>query len=190
MSVYDYSSINLTVVNKNKLGKKLNFNTRFIAQYGTGNLFPNESQLYLAGANPEELMDNKFTRSQGFFPMDWMGYGANTNYFQAGGGLNLRGYAGYLAPEGMPDGNIRFTYKGTSGAAFNAELEFDQLFKRKRYAKFVTQRYWLYKMSYRIKTTFKLNMYLFGDIGVINYNQYFYEDLKFGDFLFFSCVYF
>ena len=31
-----------------------------------------ESQLYLAGANPEALMDNKFTRAQ-FIPNDWIG---------------------------------------------------------------------------------------------------------------------
>ena len=181
MSAYDYASVNLTVTNKNKLGKKFNFNTRFIAQYGTGKFWPSESQLYVAGANPEELMDNKFTRSQGFFPMEWMGYSEKTNYFQMGGGLNLRGYAGYLAPEGLSDGNIRFAYKGTSGAAFNAELEFDQVFKRKHYSKFVTTHYKLYKLSYRIKTTFKLNTYLFGDIGMINYNSY-YEDFALTDF--------
>lgn len=181
MSAYDFAAVNLTVVNKNNLGKKFKFNTRVVAQYGTGKYWANESQLYLAGASPEELMESKFTRSQGFFPMEWMGYGAAVNYFQAGGGLNLRGYAGYLAPEGLTDGNIRFAYKGSSGAAINAELEFDQLFKRKHYAKFVTKRYWLYKLSYRVKTTFKLNMYLFGDIGVINYNNY-YEDLALTDF--------
>jgi len=169
------------VVNRNNLGKKLKFNTRFFMQYGTGKYWPSESQLYLAGASPEELMDNKFTRSQGFFPMEWVGYGASTNHFHAGGGLNLRGYAGYLAPEGLPDGNIRFAYKGVSGASFNAELEFEQLFKRKRYSKFAYRHYGFLKFSYWLKTTFKLNMYLFGDIGLINYNNY-YEDLALSDF--------
>ncbi|MEW6467715.1 MAG: M1 family metallopeptidase [Bacteroidota bacterium] len=181
MSSYDYSAIALSVVNRNNLGKKLKFNTRFFMQYGTGKYWPSESQLYLAGASPEELMDNKFTRSQGFFPMEWVGYGASTNHFHAGGGLNLRGYAGYLAPEGLPDGNIRFAYKGVSGASFNAELEFEQLFKRKRYSKFAYRHYGFLKFSYWLKTTFKLNMYLFGDIGLINYNNY-YEDLTLSEF--------
>jgi len=83
--------------------------------------------LYLAGANPEELMDNKYTRSQGFFDPSWAGFGSGTNYFQSGGGLNLRGYAGYLAPQKDKNGNLVYTYKGNSGAAINTEIEFDKL---------------------------------------------------------------
>src|SRR5207245_121302 len=88
----------------------------------------------------------------------------------------LRGYSGYLCPQGVGD-NIVFTYKGTSGAAFNAELEFDQLFKTKKplfkgkAGKFV----------YKIKNTFKLDTYFFGDIGVINYNASF-EPFALADF--------
>ena len=47
------------------------------------------------------------------------------NVFHAGGGLNLRGYAGYLIPEQV-DGTIFSAYKGTSGASINLELEFDR----------------------------------------------------------------
>ena len=61
--------------------------------------------LIFAGANSEELMENKFTRSEGFIPNQWLGYGSTTNHFQMGGGLNLRGYTGYYAPEINDDGN-------------------------------------------------------------------------------------
>lgn len=178
-SDYDYAYAKLSVVNKNRLGKYFNFNTRTIVEYGTGKNWANESQLYLAGANPEELMDSKFTRSQGFFSPDWAGFGQTTNYFNAGGGLGLRGYSGYLAPQAAPNDEIRFTYKGTSGAAFNAELEFDQLFKWGM-PKFFYKKKGLYKMGMAIRNTIKINTYLFGDVGVINYNNQ-YEDLMLAD---------
>jgi aminopeptidase N len=161
-SDYDYANLRLTAVNKNHFGK-FNLNTRTFLQYGTGNNTPKESSLYLAGASPEELMDNKFTRSTGFIPADWTGYGASTNNFQMGGGLNLRGYAGYLSPYVDKNGVQHYTYSGTSGAAFNAELEFDKLFK---FIHIIDQN-GIIKWT---KNTFKLNTYLFGDMGVINYN--------------------
>jgi aminopeptidase N len=163
LSDYDYANLHLTVVNKNRLGKKINWNTRLFAQYGTGKNGPKESGLYLAGANPEEMMDNKFTRSRGFFPDDWTGYGADVNHFQMGGGLNLRGYAGYLAPYQDANGNTIYVYRGNSGAAFNTELEFDQLFKFIH----ITDQNRIVKWAQK---TFKLNTYLFGDVGVLNYN--------------------
>ena len=50
-----------------------------------------ESALFFAGGNPEELMENKYTRSVGFFPAEWGGYGNTTNHFHHGGGMNIRG---------------------------------------------------------------------------------------------------
>ncbi|MEZ4739918.1 MAG: hypothetical protein R2818_11335 [Flavobacteriales bacterium] len=44
-------------------------------------------------------MENKYVRSIGLVPYEWLGYGADVNSFQQGGGLGLRGYAGYLAPK-------------------------------------------------------------------------------------------
>src|SRR5665213_1535642 len=127
---------------------KLDLSTRGFIQYGTGT-FPGESALYLASANPEELTDNKYTRSVAFVPAQWVGYGATTNHFQEGGGLDLRGYAGYLvAQSNTKDGNVYTVYKGNSGAAVNAELEFDRLVK---IAPKIT-RNWL-----------KLDTYFFGD---------------------------
>ena len=156
MSDYDYQWLNLNVINRTKLGK-FQLNTRLVGQYGTGQHWAEESSLFLAGANPEEMMENKYTRSIGFFDPAWATIGASPNYFTAGGGLNLRGYSGYLAPQYQSDSTIVFAYKGQTGAAINAELEFDGLFRLKKSS-------WLNR-------TFKLNTYLFGDAGIINYNK-------------------
>lgn len=166
LSDYDYKSINLESINRTRIWRML-LNTRFVAQYGTGQKWANESSLFLAGANPEELMDNKFTRSQGFFDPSWAKYGSGTNYFTAGGGLNLRGYSGYLAPQKLDDGSLVLTYKGQTGAAVNAELDLDGIVRIKR-------QNWLTR-------TFKLGVYLFGDAGAINYNAPTDDVLKISD---------
>lgn len=164
-SHYDYAWLALTVINKNKLGKKINFNTRTFVQFGSGTNWAKESSLFLAGANPEEMMDNKFVRSQGFFAPAQASFGAITNNFQYGGGLNLRGYAGYVAPETSYNGIQVNSYRGNSGAAVNAELEFNDLinFKPK------LLRNWL-----------QLKTYLFADAGIININTP-NQDLRFGN---------
>jgi len=59
------------------------------------------------------------------------------------------------------------TYKGQTGAAVNAELEFDGFFRMKK-------QNWLNK-------TFKLNTYLFGDAGIINYNAEGEDVIKMSD---------
>ena len=46
-SDYDYAKIAFTSINKSRIGK-LQINTRFFAQYGSGKNWANESQLYLA----------------------------------------------------------------------------------------------------------------------------------------------
>ncbi len=153
-SDYDYQTVNLTVINRTNLWR-LKLNTRVYAQYGTGTNWASESSLFLAGGNPEEMMENKYTRSQGIFDPKWASFGAGTNYFNYGGGLNLRGYSGYLAPQLLADGTTVNTYKGQTGAAVNAELEFDGIIKIKK-------QNWLTK-------SFKLTTYLFGDAGTINY---------------------
>ncbi len=151
-SDYDYTFLTFSCVNKNTLGK-INLNTRFFAQYGTGKNIPFESQLYVAGANPEELMDNKYTRSMGIFTP--FNFGNVTNNFAAGGGLNLRGYMGYVLAEIDKDGNQKKNYKGTTGASFSAELEFGKLIGLKKAF---------------IQNTFLIVPYLFGDAGIINNN--------------------
>lgn len=166
-SDYDYSSISLKAVNDNYLGRFV-VRTRVFAQYGLGKNWAPESQLFFAGANPEELMDNKFTRAIGFFPSDWLGYDANTNHFHMGGGLNMRGYSGYLIPQEIVrdgKGDVQRVYKGTSGSSFNTEIEFNQLFP-------INPRF--------LKNSLKVKTYLFGDAAIINYNTY-YETLSFSD---------
>ncbi|MGQ0828976.1 MAG: M1 family metallopeptidase [Bacteroidota bacterium] len=166
MSDYDFQTAKLSVINRTRLGR-LNLNTRLFGQYGTGKNWANESSLFLAGANPEEMMENKYTRSQGFFDPEWAEIGASTNYFHHGGGLNLRGYSGYLAPQLQSDSTVTYTYKGQTGAAINAELEFSGIIKIKK-------QNWLTR-------TFKLTTYLFGDAGIINYNAVNDNVLKMSD---------
>lgn len=150
-SDYNYSLLSLESVNKNNL-ESININTRFFVQYGFGTNWAPESQLYLAGANPEEMMDNKYMRSVGFFDPNWGGHGVETNHLHYGGGLNLRGYSGYLAADGLDSNQIALTYKGMSGAAFNMEMEFQEILPK----------------IYALSRTFGLKTYLFGDIGLIN----------------------
>lgn len=153
-SDYDFTTINFTNISTTTTGK-IDWRTRFFIQFGNGNNIPNESALYVAGANPEELMDNAYTRSAGFVPKDWTGYGVETNHFQHGGGLNLRGYAGYLIPlnEGA---NQSYLYKGTSGASVSVELDFDRLINFKP----AFTRNWL-----------GMDLYLFADAGTISTNN-------------------
>jgi hypothetical protein len=165
---YDFSAITLNVVNRNDLGK-ININTRLIAQAGFGNNIPSESALFVAGANNEELMDNKYTRSMGIIPPEWGGFGNTTNHFTAGGGLNLRGYSGYLLAEKSSDGTLRYNYKGISGGAFNMEIEFGEIFNRFN-PKF-------------LKNSIKIQPYLFADAGLINTN-YTFEANKMSDLMY------
>jgi aminopeptidase N len=123
-SAYDYNKLILSAKNNNKF-EKLKINTRAYFQLGTGNNWAEESKLGLAGANNEEMMGSKFTRAEGIVSADFMGYNNTTNYFHATGGLNLRGYAGHLAPEFNEDGTVAsYNYNGISGAAFNTEIDF------------------------------------------------------------------
>ena len=70
-------------------------------------------------------MYNKYTRARGYIPQDYLGFGNTTNHFHAGGGLNLRGYSGYLVPSENNNNNIdALNYQGISGGAINLELEF------------------------------------------------------------------
>ena len=153
-SDYDYHQLKLEAKNETKLWRLI-LKTRMYAQLGTGSDWAPESQLYLGGANPEQMMDNKFMRSSGIFPSDWATFQESSNYLHYGGGLNLRGYVGYLAPEDV-DGEIVFAFAGNSGASINAELEFDEIFGLRPW----WTRNWL-----------DIDLYLFGDLGFISTND-------------------
>ncbi len=150
-TAFDYSYGQLEAVNYNYLGR-LEIRTRLFARYGTGNNIPYESALFAAGANNEELMENKYTRTKTFIPEDWYGYSpSDMNHFQQGGGLNLRGYAGYLIGQ-QQGGNILIGYKSRSGVSANAEIDFDDYINfRPRFT-----RQWLHA-----------DIYAFGDAGVM-----------------------
>lgn len=150
-SDYDYAQAVLQVVNYNRFGK-FNLNTRTFAQISTGLNLPFESSLFAAMGNPEAMMDDKFYRSTGFFPDTWTGIGSNTNNLHFGGGLGLRGYSGYFIPYESAEGTIFQAYRGNSGAAVNAELEFDRLVKFRPKG---------------LRDYLKLNTYLFGDAGFL-----------------------
>lgn len=136
---------------------RLEFRNRFYGRIGTGNNLPSESALYFAGANGEEMMENKYVRAQGFFPPQWVSnFGDVINHFHFGGGLNLRGYSGYLIPEKDNAGNVSFAYKGNSGWAINTELDFAKIirFKKNKLSEWVG-----------------LNTYVFADAGMMYYTN-------------------
>lgn len=135
---------------------KLPLHIRVFGQYGFGNDWAPESQLYLAGANPEQQFDNPLTRSSGIVPATWGLYAASLGFLHEGGGLNLRGYSAYFAPETSEDGTQLFSYAGHTGASVNAELDFQKL---SPFAFSSLKRF----LQYRI--------YAFADAGVININS-------------------
>lgn len=157
LSEFNYSQLSGTHINQHTKGK-FEFKTRLFAMLGIGQNVPLESALYIAGANPEQMMDNKFTRARGFYPAEWAAYGNTTNNLHHAGGMNLRGYAGYLLPNEMVSDLNPTTYNNyftRSGIATNIEIEFDRLVKFK---------------PKKLSDYLKLNTYAFVDAGyVINH---------------------
>jgi aminopeptidase N len=83
--------------------------------------------------------------------------GATTNHFQFGGGLNLRGYNGYLLPMTVSNGNQIFLNNSKSGAAINTEISFDRLFN--------------FRVK-RISNWLKINTYAFADAGILAFGNF------------------
>jgi aminopeptidase N len=109
----------------------------------------------MGGGNPEEMLDSKYYRAAGFAPPGWAGaYGDDVNHLQFGGGMDMRGYTGYLVAETDKYGVVVPAYKGPSGLALNEEVDFNRIVRIKNA--------WL-------KDHFNLNTYLFGDAGSIAY---------------------
>jgi aminopeptidase N len=146
-SDYNYSWLNLHSFNKLNLSK-WEVRSRVFGQWSLGNI-PLESMLMLAGANTENMIENKYTRAVGFVPEQWLGHGLLSNHFHMGGGLNLRGYSGYLAFEEV-NGAIVPTYLGKGGLSYNLEIDFDRFIKIP--AKGITK-------------NIKVDTYFFGDVG-------------------------
>ena len=153
---FNYSYAQFEDVSYNYIGK-MEVRTRLFGRYGFGTQVPYESALYMAGASPEGEMEDKYTRSLGFIPGDWQDVSRyDVNHFQQGGGLNLRGYAGYFAPD-TRNGNQLEGYKGRSGAALNVELGLENYMPwRPRLL-----RNWLHA-----------GVYAFGDAGVMELSNF------------------
>ena len=158
---FGYSWAQLESVNYGYLDK-LEIRTRIFGRFGLGRQMPYESMLFMAGASPEEQMENKYTRSIGFAPADWRGTSLyDVNHLQQGGGLNLRGYAGYYAPDEFKNGLLT-GYKGRSGAAVNVEVGFDNYIQ------------WRPRLT---RNWLKANLYAFGDAGIMELSQYSFTNL-------------
>ncbi len=152
----NYSYAQLESINNRNVAK-LEVRTRVFGRFGMGARFPNESLLYMAGASPEEQNENKYTRSAGFVPADWQGISRyDVNHFQQGGGLNLRGYAGYNAPDER-NGQVLEGYKGRSGASANIEVAFENYIPLKPRL----TRKWLHA-----------NVYAFADAGAMELSTF------------------
>jgi hypothetical protein len=152
-SDHDYHYLRAAAINRTELWM-LKLHSRGFVQLGYGTDWAIESQLYIDRASPEEMADNRFTRSAGIFPAQWGEYGVVPNHLHHGGGLNLRGYAGYLAPE-MTGDDVALAYSGANGAAINLELDFDRLLGSDRWP---------------LQKWLKLETYVFGDAGIISIN--------------------
>ncbi|MDZ4846094.1 MAG: M1 family metallopeptidase [Chitinophagales bacterium] len=152
---FDYHYLQITHINSLKFWR-LELRSRVFGRFGTGSNQASMSALYFAQANNEEMMDNPFTRSRGYFPQVWVGsFGNDVNHFHHGGGLNVRGYAGYLLVEDE-DGQAFPAYKGNSGGSFNAELDLDGIVK------------WKPK---KLSDYVHLDFYVFADGGFIVYDK-------------------
>ncbi len=148
-SDFNYASIKAEWINR-RSWKGTSLRSRVFAIHMTGNPAP-ESLVQLAGANNEELMSSPWLRSAGFVPESWESMGPSIGNWHHGGGLNLRGFTGYQATNST-EADTFFVFQGTQGASINLEWDFERKldpFKR------------------RMSRMFKLNSYLFSDMGVL-----------------------
>ena len=151
-NVRPYATAEVTVLNTHRIDK-LNIKTRLYFNFSGGNL-PNESAVYLNGANPEELLNTAVTRSVGWNqPMDvFNNYSNQPRNYHVGGGLNIRNFTNdyYL--------NNYFSYykRGRTGIAGNMEVNFSDYFT---YHPKLTRK-WL-----------RTNIYTYLDLGLLQYES-------------------
>ena len=104
-SDYDYNKIILKINNQNKVNN-FKIKTRAFIQIGTGTNWPTESKLFLSGSSPEEMLNSENSKLIGIIPDKYLENSYSYNNFHSPGGLNLRGYTGYLSPEFNYQGKI------------------------------------------------------------------------------------
>jgi len=148
-SDYDMSEVGLEI--KNYLSSaSFPLRLRAYGAYQTGKNIPLESRIYLQGANPEALMDNKYTSTPFFW--NQTGFGSNIGQYQwMSGGMNIRGLSNYAAPV-ADSGFGTPLFAGNKGVSVSGELDFDQFigFRPPWFKK------WLH-----------VDAYLFSDAGVL-----------------------
>ncbi|NNC95387.1 MAG: M1 family metallopeptidase, partial [Chitinophagales bacterium] len=155
-SDYDYHYLNAELKHRFRK-KRLDIGYRLFARIGSGKDLASESALYFYGENPEEMMKSPWLRSKGFIPASWVGnFGGESNHFHSGGGLNMRGYSGYLLVETDEKNNTVAAYKGNSGVSVNIEVAFDRFFPIQ---------------SATLRRYFDMDLYLFADGGSIVYEN-------------------
>jgi aminopeptidase N len=147
---YSYSWLGMQVTNNNKLGKSY-LKTMTYGKIIAGTAIPKASSIYIGGANDEELLESKYTRSRGWVPDEWAAMSAGLNNFYVPGGLNVRAYSNYQASNNTDEDSF-YIFRGNAGVAFNVEWDFTGYVKIK--APKLTQ--WI-----------RLNTYLFGDAGML-----------------------
>jgi len=151
-SDYNFAEIGLELKNNNTVFK-MPLRTRFYGVYQTGNNIPLESRIFLASANPEEMMDNKFASASILWDQTTFGTDFG-NYHWLGGGLNIRGMSGYLAPVKEDSIFVSPLFSGRRGVSFSSELDFDQFFPIQ--PNLFKLRHWLH-----------IDAYVFADAGLI-----------------------
>ncbi len=123
---FNYSFLRLN--HTNSIGKKrLKFKSRVFLQAGFSDRWASESSLFLQGANPESMYENKYTRAAGLF------YLLDVNpVMSLGGGLNARGYHNYFAAEQLDQNTTILGYASKGGGALNLELEYGNLLNKSK----------------------------------------------------------
>jgi aminopeptidase N len=127
-------------------GKKSDLRMRYYARFTQGSLLHFESNLYAAGANPEQLLGNRFTEAAIFSPLFSITEDNEWNRLHMAGGLNLRGFA----PQSF--GSLQRSFIGKHGISTNWEWDFSKL---------------IAIHSQKLKHYLKINVYFFTDGGLL-----------------------
>ena len=149
-SDFSYSWLGIEATNINRLGKT-NLKSRFFARAMGGSSIPFMSAMQLGGANNEQMLESKYSRSRGIIPDDWANFSNASGQFHMNGNLNLRGYSNYLATNNN-EADTFYIFNGKNGTSVNLEWDFTQIFNLK-----------MTKLARYIK----LNTYLFTDAGML-----------------------
>ena len=152
LSDYNFSYIEFNNINSFKWDKSL-WKIRFFSRLGKGSNWAPESMLLTWGANAEEMLENKWTRTQGAVQKQWVNPSLNLGFVHLGGGLNARAFIAYVNPVQKSDGNFHNLYALHSGSAINIEADFTD---------------YLGINSKTFQKYFTFNSYAFGDFAFYN----------------------